>query len=191
MPNTKSAYVSALSPEYALLGLLDQRPAHGYELHQRLEAELGQVWHISLSQSYNILNRLEKHSFITGELKEQEKLPARRQYHLTDLGRQRFETWLHAPNGCSVRAIRVEFITRLFFARARNTKLAQSLIEDQIAAVHTGLRQLKNNLLENPDDQVINSLGLDLRLRQLQSVLGWLTECSKQLGIDHPVGEKQ
>jgi len=191
MPNTKSPYVSAISPEYALLGLLDQRPAHGYELHRRLEAELGQVWHISLSQSYNILNRLEKHSFIAGELKEQDKLPSRRLYHLTDQGRQRFETWLHTPNGSSVRAIRVEFITRLFFAQARDTKLAQSLIEDQIAAVHTGLRQLENKLHETPGDQVINHLGLDLRLRQLQSVLGWLTECSRQLGIDHLVGEKQ
>ena len=36
----------------ALLGLLAIRPDHGYELHQRLSNDLGQVWHISLSQTY-------------------------------------------------------------------------------------------------------------------------------------------
>jgi DNA-binding PadR family transcriptional regulator len=34
-------YASALSPEYALLGFLAQKAAHGYELHQRLSNELG------------------------------------------------------------------------------------------------------------------------------------------------------
>jgi len=42
-----------------LLGFLNQQPAHGYDLHERIEAELGQIWRIGLSQTYNILNRLE------------------------------------------------------------------------------------------------------------------------------------
>ena len=37
---------AALSPEYVLLGFLNQHPARGYELHQRIEAELGQIGHI-------------------------------------------------------------------------------------------------------------------------------------------------
>ena len=36
---------AALSPEYVLLGFLNQQPAHGYDLHERIEAELGQIWH--------------------------------------------------------------------------------------------------------------------------------------------------
>ena len=112
----ETPYASALSPEYALLGLLTQRPAHGYELYQRLLAELGQVWHISLSQIYNILNRLESKGWIAGDVQRQERLPARRCFQLTDAGRERFDAWLIAPTGSSVRAIRVEFITRLYFA---------------------------------------------------------------------------
>jgi len=65
----------SLSPEFALLGLLEQRPAHGYELHQRLYAELGYLWHISLSQAYNILKRLEAQGFIQGAPQPQENLP--------------------------------------------------------------------------------------------------------------------
>ncbi len=67
----KSAYVGSLSPEFALLGLLSQGPAHGYELHQKLTTELGQVWHLSQSQIYNILNRLEGKDYIRGMLQEQ------------------------------------------------------------------------------------------------------------------------
>ena len=33
---------AALSPEYVLLGFLNQQPAHGHHLHEHMEAELGQ-----------------------------------------------------------------------------------------------------------------------------------------------------
>lgn len=77
-----------MSPEFALLGFLAQGPAYGYDLYQRLTAELGQVWHISLSQVYNILKRLEDQGVILGETAAHEKLPARRLFHLTEAGQQ-------------------------------------------------------------------------------------------------------
>lgn len=175
----KAAYVSALSPEYALLGFMAQQPAHGYELHQRLDTELGQVWHISQSQVYNILNRLEARGYIRGALQEQQGLPARKQFHLTPAGRQRFEEWLHAPSGCSVRAIRVEFITRLYFAHAHEPQLAHQLIDAQIAEVRAGLKRLM--LAAAPADQVFNRLGLELRIRQLASIEAWLSECHRAI----------
>jgi len=85
---------AALSPEYVLLGFLNQQPAHGYDLHEHIEAKLGQIWHISLSQTYNILNRLETQGYIAGAVQEQEKLPVRKRFRLTAAGRRRFEDWL-------------------------------------------------------------------------------------------------
>lgn len=58
--SNESRRTSGLSPEYALLGFLERPPAHGYELHQRLLEHLGEIWHVSLSQTYNILTRLEE-----------------------------------------------------------------------------------------------------------------------------------
>jgi DNA-binding PadR family transcriptional regulator len=190
MPKRKPSYVSALSPEYALLGLLAQRPSHGYELHQRLANDLGQIWHISLSQTYNILKRLEQRGFIRPEMQEQERLPARRLYTLKAAGKKRFENWLLAPSGCSVRAIRVEFTTRLYFASARDPELAGQLIANQIAEVHNGLARLRNKLERLPGEQVFNQLGLELRIRQLESILRWLDECRRLL-IETPVGQKR
>jgi DNA-binding PadR family transcriptional regulator len=180
---TRTTYSSALSPEYALLGFLAQKPAHGYDLHLCLTAELGQVWHVSQSQVYNILNRLESQGFITATVQAQEKLPARRSLRLTAAGRQRFDTWLHTTTGSSVRAIRVEFTTRLYFAAALDPALARRLIEDQAAETRAGLDRLTCLLAELPQDQTFNRLGLELRIRQLTSILEWLADCQKTLGL--------
>ena len=183
-------YASALSPEYALLGLLTQRPAHGYELYQRLLAELGQVWHISLSQTYNILNRLESKGLIAGDVQRQARLPARRCFQLTDAGRERFDAWLIAPTGSSVRAIRIEFITRLYFAQALDRTLTGPLIDSQIVAVQGNLARLQEALALLPVEEPFNRLGLDLRVRQLTSILDWLAECRSFL-MDNQEGSPQ
>src|SRR5574341_1241872 len=182
MPS-QTSYASALSPEYALLGFLAQHSAHGYELHQRLVTDLGQVWHVSLSQTYNILNRLEAQGFIVGAVQEQAKLPARRSFRLTAAGRRRFNTWLHSPAPCSVRTIRVEFTTRLYFAQALGPKRVLDLIEAQVAEVRGGLARLQSLQAELSPDQTFNRLGLDLRIRQLASLLDWLAECRAALGL--------
>jgi len=173
----KSAYVGSLSPEFALLGLLSQGPAHGYELHQRLTTELGQVWHLSQSQIYNILNRLEGKGFIHGTLQEQDKLPAKRSFKLTEAGQQRFLDWLNLPSRSSVRAIRVEFTTRLYFSLAIDPKLAATIVSEQIAETRSGLRLLIDTQSSIPEEQIFNHLGLDLRIRPLNSILDWLDSC--------------
>ena len=175
-----SSNASSLSPEYVLLGLLQQKPAHGYDVHQRLVSELGQMWHVSLSQTYNILHRLEEQGFIRSS-DDGEGPRARRQLRLTANGQRRLLTWLNAPTGISSRAIRIEFITRLYFAHAKDPQLAQSLIETQIAEVEAGLARLNERLAEIPADQSFNQLGLELRIRQLKSILSWLAECSTTL----------
>lgn len=179
----RATYSSALSPEYALLGFLAQQPAHGYELHLRLTAKLGQVWHVSQSQVYNILNRLEAQGFITATVQAQEKLPARHRFHLTATGRRRFDKWLHTTTSSSVRAIRVEFTTRLYFAYTLDPAQARQLIDAQVAETRAGLERLKHMGAELPPDQTFNRLGLELRIRQLTSILDWLADSQKTLGL--------
>lgn len=177
----EAPYASALSPEFALLGLLAQQPAHGYELYHRLLADLGQVWHISLSQTYNILNRLEAKGWIAADVLPQEKLPPRRCFELTEAGRERFEAWLDAPTGSSVRAIRVEFITRLYFVRNLDPARTETLINAQLDDVRTSLARLEQVLAEIPADQVFNRLGVELRVSQLASICDWLAGCQLAL----------
>ena len=175
---------TALSPEYVLLGFLIQQPAHGYDLHERIAAELGQIWHISLSQTYNILNRLETQGYITGMLQEQEKLPARKRFRLTTAGRRHFEDWLATPTGPSTRAIRVEFLTRLYFAFTVSPATARDMIDQQIASTHESLARLQTALSELPPEQTFNRLGLEFRVQQLTTVIAWLDGIKIKLGLD-------
>ena len=85
------------------------RGGKGSPCAQRLAADLGQVWHISQSQTYNILNRLETQGDISSTTLEQEKLPPRQVLQITQKGRERFDKWMDMPTGSSVRAIRLEF----------------------------------------------------------------------------------
>jgi DNA-binding PadR family transcriptional regulator len=174
---SKTGYVGSLSPEYALLGFLAQEPHHGYELHQRLSTELGQVWHISQSQVYNILKRLENRGDIRGAIQEQEKLPSRFLYSLTPSGRDRFEAWLKTPAGSSIRAIRVEFLTRLYFTSQISPDAADALIDAQVDETRKGLARLEQMLAELPPEQAFNRLGLELRVQQLASIRDWLERC--------------
>lgn len=172
---------SVISPEYAILGLLLEKPAHGYELSRRLVEALGRVWRLNLNQIYNTLKRLEEQGYISGENEPQEKLPDRRRYFLTEKGRQHFELWLESPTACSVRAIRLEFTARLYFASRFCPQRLGQLIDDQIRNIQAGLAQLEADSTKIPAHQIINRLGWDLRIRQLNSVITWLEDCRSVL----------
>lgn len=171
----------SLSPEYALLGLLCLQPSHGYDLHQRLITDFGFVWHVSQSQTYNILKRLETQGDISATTRPQEKLPPRQLLRVTRQGRQRFEKWLDAPTGSSVRAIRLEFLTRLYFAREMAPEKIQAMLDGESAEIQATLTRLEMDQAGLTDDQTFNRLSLRLRVRQLHSTLDWLDECQKAL----------
>ena len=185
MTNNSASHrrTSGLSPEFALLGFLDQSPAHGYELHQKLIEQLGEIWHCSQSQTYNILTRLEVQGFIEGTPHPQEKRPDKRELRLTSSGRERFESWLSSLSACSVRAIRVEFMTRLYFLHARAPQAALAMIDAQIAALQSHLIHLLRRMEGLPENQTFNRLGMSLRISQLETLAAWLESCKSVLPL--------
>jgi DNA-binding PadR family transcriptional regulator len=179
MAKNNARYIGTLSPEMALLGQLYGSPGHGYDLHRKVISDLGQVWHLSQSQAYTILKRLEMQGDISGEEIPQEKLPPRQLLHITPKGRQRFLDWLESPSGGSTRAIRLEFITRLYFIRQYMPERLPQAFDQQKAVARTHIQRLEKISAELPDEQIYNHMSLDLRLKQLESVLEWLDESQK------------
>ena len=181
--NQKTHHFGARSPVYALLGFLFEQPNHGYTLHQQLVSELGHVWHVSQSQTYAILKRLRTQGDISAKTMEQEKLPSRQFLHITPAGSRRFKQWLVKPSGSSVRAIRLEFITRLYFAQKLYPEKLRTMIKKEADEIKAVLARLEKSQREIPVEQTSNRLGLGLRIRQLQSVLSWLDECREAFGV--------
>ena len=179
MANNKPHHIGTLSPEMALLGLLYTGPGHGYDLHRKVITDLGQVWHLSQSQAYSILKRLETRGDISMEEIPQEKLPPRQMLHMTQQGRRRFLDWLDTPNGGSVRAIRMEFVTRLYFLRIYMPEKIPQAFDQQRKEATINLQRLEKTYAELTGDQIYNRMSLQLRLKQLKAVLEWLDECQQ------------
>ena len=177
--NNKPHHIGTLSPEMALLGLLYAEPGHGYDLHRKVISDLGEVWHLSQSQAYATLKRLETQGDVSVEEILQEKLPARQLLRMTSQGRKRFLEWLDAPSGGSSRAIRMEFITRLYFMQLYMPQKLPTAFERQRAEAEIHIQRLEKTRAELPVEQIYNRLSLDLRLKQLDSVLEWLDDCQQ------------
>lgn len=164
---------SSLSPENALLGLLRLAPGHGYQIHRRLENELGSLWTVRQNQAYSILNRLEAAGLVRGAARRTGGHASRR-LSLTPAGRRRFEAWLRAPTGPSARALRVDFLTRLYFAERLDPMLAHEIIDSQLAVTRDGVERLSQQREAQRGQELVAELSDDLRLRHLKLVIEWL-----------------
>ncbi len=176
-----------LSPEYALLGFLLAGPGYGYELHQQFTAELGQVWHLSQSQAYAILNRLERRGDISAHLMEQQKLPARQVLRITASGRRRFIEWLESGISTNARGIRLEFLTRLYFIQRYDPQKTVRIYQAQELEINRSIKHLKTLLAGLSADQKFNRLSIELRLRQMKLIQSWMQE----IGIQFHIEEKE
>jgi DNA-binding PadR family transcriptional regulator len=172
-----------ISPEFALLGFLISGPDHGYNLHQRIVAELGHVWHLSQSQSYTILKRLESRGDVAVRLVEQEKLPDRQMLRITARGRNRFMEWLEKGSSGNARSIRLEFLTRLYFSNLHTPEDTPRIFSTQSAALAHNMERLEDLLSDLPAGQIYNRLSVELRLRQLKLIQEWMAEIRTQFHI--------
>ena len=182
MPHSEH-HTGNLSPEFALLGFLIAGPSHGYDLHQRFMVELGHVWHVSQSQAYTILKRLESRGDISAQVVEQEKLPARQMLHITEMGRRRFFDWLEVGIGRTARSIRLEFLTRLYFTQLHRPENIAQIHKAQLDEIETTIGRLESLIEHLPPEQVFNHLSLDLRLRQMRLIQNWMAEIRTQFHI--------
>lgn len=172
-----------VSPEFALLGFLIAGPDHGYDLHQRFVAELGHVWHLSQSQAYTILKRLENRGDISARLVEQDKLPDRQRLRITAQGRRRFLDWMEKGSARNARAIRLEFLTRLYFSKLYTPEDTAQIYGAQFTEIKGDIERLEGMLAGIPQEQTYNRLSVDLRLRQMKLIQAWMAEIRAQFHI--------
>ena len=81
--------------EPALLLLLRERPAHGYELLEQLPA-LVDGERIDMGNLYRALRALEEDGLVRSEWREDLPGPAKRTYELTESGRRLLDLWAAA-----------------------------------------------------------------------------------------------
>jgi PadR family transcriptional regulator, regulatory protein AphA len=174
--------------EYAMLGLLKERPMHGYEMFQQFEhGTLGQIVHLEMSQMYAFLKKLERLDYIEAELEPQGARPPRKTFHLKPNGEHAFLHWLSLPVE-KPRDIRIFFLIKLYFVWRLQPSTAESLIEQQIQACRRFLYHLEELQTTEPhpseDGSFFDHVVLRSRIYQTRALLDWLQELqSKQVEI--------
>ena len=81
--------------EPALLLLLAERPAHGYELLEQIKELTGES-RIDMGNLYRVLRALEEDGIVTSEWREDAAGPTKRIYALTEEGRGLLGSWAEA-----------------------------------------------------------------------------------------------
>jgi PadR family transcriptional regulator AphA len=104
--------------EWSVLGLLVERPRHGYDIAAELQpgTELGEVWRLSRQVVYRAVDRLDALRLARADHTEPGTAgPPRTVYASTADGRRRLDEWLREPVD-HVRDLRAAFLMKLLLA---------------------------------------------------------------------------
>ncbi len=169
----------AVSLKFGILGLLAERPLHGYDVKNRFESMLGGSWEVNIGQVYTTLQRLERDGLIEadGERGDRRKLA----YRLTDGGRQTLQEWLSRPES-EPQQLREEIYMKLLLS----TRLADGNLDQLLAAQRRVYLQRLKDLAElerrarqqGRDDLVLLFKGAVLHT---EADLKWTDACAEEI----------
>ncbi len=184
-----------MTVRHAILGLLAQKPRHGYEARIAFENLIGgdENWEVKPAQIYTTLDRLEEAGLVErssdlGEGKE----PSRRVYKITSLGEQALEEWFASP--VPPEHQRDEFFIKLVIGIASRRADPARLIQTQrgllFQEMHTATAQLDEY---DPLSEMAQILLLDKVIMHLEADLRWLDMIEVRLETikDQPLPEPE
>lgn len=169
---------------HALLGLLADGPASGYDLLKVFDTSLAFVWPATQSQLYGELNRLADEGLLEVS---REGPRGRKDYTITDQGRAQLEHWILDVEPDRVR--RNDAMLRVFFLGAVGSLRAKAYLERE-AAVHEQLEQLLGTIVRETDWEAndFNRYGhlvIESGLRYAHSQAQWARWAAIQITDHH------
>jgi DNA-binding PadR family transcriptional regulator len=168
--------------KHAILGLLAQRPMHGYELKNAFEDTVGTLWELNIGQIYNTLRLLERDEYVALMGEEQEgRGPPRKIYGITPLGREELGRWLAEPLH-QPRRLKDAFYIKLVFHKLLGLGDIQALIWRQRQAYLQILRQINDMRADvDPAEDPLTTVLIEGGAFHLEADLRWLDRCEELL----------
>jgi DNA-binding PadR family transcriptional regulator len=173
-----------MSLRYALLGLLAEEPASGYDLTRKFERVLQRyAWHAQNSQIYPELKQLSQDGLVSVV----EKGPRGRQtYAITEDGRTELRRWMCNPPGTFM--VRNEFVLRLFLLAALEPSEARVILQqlakenDEALAVLRGQVEAFDAAADPGAPPPLNRLVAEFGLRSFQTLHDWALWTMERMG---------
>jgi DNA-binding PadR family transcriptional regulator len=169
-----------LPGEWAVLGVLDQAPAHGFAVARTLApaGRLGQIWAMSRPRVYRAIDDLTARGLIRpAGTAPSERGPTRTLYEVTASGRDRLDQWLRTPVD-HVREIRSDLLLKLALLDQRGASPI-ALLDAQRAKLEPVADSLERAL---PATTGFESVLLRYRLEATRSAIRFIDEVREHLG---------
>lgn len=165
-----------MSIRHALLGLLAQKPRHGYELRAAFEAVVGgaEAWDVKPAQIYTTLDRLEESGLVmrASDLGQGDE-PSRRVYALTEAGREHLHEWF--ASAAETQHQRDEFFVKLMVALFSGEASPERILQTQRSHLYQEMHAM-TTLRDgyDPRCEMAQILLLDKAIMHLEADLRWM-----------------
>jgi len=163
--------------KFVLLGLLAERPRHGYDLKSVFEHLLGGTWPLNIAQIYTALAGLEREGLVECEVVPQDQVPDRKVYSLTEKGAKQLDEWVESPVVGPVR-LRDELVLKVLVHALVGGGDASALIWQQR---QTAMRQMAEltRLRSSSGLHPATALLVEAAVLRLEADLKWLDICEE------------
>lgn len=175
-----------------LLGLLFDRPMHGYELHQQIQMEGIDGWfHVSMAGVYYSLGKLHEQGLVAQSRQRSGGSKHKSIYHLTAEGRATFFDALET-RAVSSEPVHFDYDVVIYFLNKLPVQRAAALLEERLALlageVARAVRVLERE--EKGQGSSRRRAVLEHKRRYLEMERGWLTDVLSHIDADVAAGTR-
>ena len=160
---------------HTLLGLLEDRPQHGYELKHRYDEHFPSPQSLPFGQVYATLARLHRAGLVDIAAVESGAGPDRKRYVITPAGVSELEHWIDEPTPTG--RVRSELFSRVVVALVSDRNPAAVL--DGQRAAH--LAQMREITERRRTADLIGAMACDFELFHLEADVRWIEHAARRL----------
>lgn len=165
--------------KFLLLGLLSERPRHGYELKSELDRLLVGHSAVNVGQVYTTLSRLERQRLVVHEVIKQPPMPDRKVFSVTERGREEFFEWLATP-ACYPGGFRREILAKTVLNLRLDLGDALQFLWQQREELIEALAVLERQRSLDANDPLTN-LIIDGCIIEVEAGISLLDTCESSL----------
>jgi DNA-binding PadR family transcriptional regulator len=166
-----------------LLGLLLDRPMHGYELYQQIQAEGIDTWfNVSMAGVYYSLGKLRDQGMVAESRQRGGRSARKSIYRLTDQGRAAFFSAMETQ-ALSQEPVYLDYDIVIYLLNKLPLQQAISLLEQHQAFLESKAQQLQKKLGAEQDtgDSALQLAVLDHKRRYLEMEQTWLADVIRSI----------